>query len=143
MSDIRAKIGGTLFMLAADAVIIRDGKVLLLKRSYPPFEGMWELPGGIVKIDEAVAEAAKREAKEEAGVDVEIKKLVGIYDAPGRDPRGRVISIAFLCTAAGKPAFSPREATDARWFPLDSLPKLAADHNKIVGDAIALLSPKP
>lgn len=120
--------------MAADLVIVRDGEVLLIKRKYEPFEDQWCLPGGHVEASEQVRDAARREAKEETGYEVELDGLVGVYDTPGRDPRGPVISIVFRASVGGGGLDPDTDAADARWFPLDELPDLGFDHDQILAD---------
>ena len=123
--------------VTVDGVIIKDGKVLLIKRKNEPFKGRWALPGGFVEYGETVEQAVLREVKEETGIDAEIKKLVGVYSDPRRDPRGHTISIAFLLAARGAAtAAAGDDAIDAKFFDLDNLPLLAFDHDKIIKDAI-------
>jgi 8-oxo-dGTP diphosphatase len=124
--------------LAADAVVIKDGKILLIKRGTDPFKGMWALPGGRLEEDETIEQCAIREAKEETGLDIGIQKLIGVYSDPKRDPR-KVVAVAFLCELKGG-KFDPMagEIEKVDWFPLGALPRLASNHEKIVGDALRL-----
>lgn len=122
-------------LVAADVVIrLEDqpGKpVVLIERHNPPYG--WALPGGFVDLDETVSAAAVREAREETGLDVELKALIGCYSAPGRDPRGPTISVVFAATATGE----PRAGDDAKdWQPVDPAnpPELAFDHALILED---------
>ena len=91
-------------LLAADAVILFQGGIVLIKRENPPYQGCFALPGGFVEIGETVESAAQREAKEETGLEIELIGLVGIYSDPKRDPRGHIVSAAFL--ARGKATLS-------------------------------------
>jgi 8-oxo-dGTP diphosphatase len=127
--------------LAVDCVVFgldeRDLKVLLIQRKLPPFQHAWALPGGFVRLDETIDEAAERELREEAGVsDVYLEQLYtfGVLD---RDPRERVVTVAYYALAKlGDHRI--RAATDAMgvgWFGLDDLPKLAFDHHGIVHQA--------
>jgi 8-oxo-dGTP diphosphatase len=124
--------------LAVDCVVFgldeRDLKVLLIQRKLQPFQHAWALPGGFVRVDETIDEAAQRELREEAGVtDVYLEQLYtfGVLD---RDPRERVVTVAYYALAKlGDHRI--RAATDAMgvgWFGLDDLPKLAFDHAEIV-----------
>lgn len=126
--------------VTTDCIIIRgiDEKeeVLLIKRKHDPFIGTWALPGGFVEIDEDLLEGAKRELAEETGlVNVELKQFKA-YGTPGRDPRGRTISIIFH----GKLIDNTDEikagddAAEAEYFELNSLPNLAFDHEEIISD---------
>jgi len=121
--------------VAVDGVLIKGDKILLIKRKNEPFKGRWALPGGFVEYGETVEEAVLREFEEEVGLRARIKKLLGVYSKPDRDPRGHVISIVFLLDAEGD-AKAGDDAADARFFPLDNLPPLAFDHDEIIKDAI-------
>ena len=110
-------------------------QVLLIKRKKDPFKDMWALPGGFVETDEEVQTAAARELKEETGLQVKREKLqfLDYFDAPDRDPRGRLISFAFGVKFTDKPTLNAGDdAGDARWFPLNELPTLAFDHQTIL-----------
>jgi 8-oxo-dGTP diphosphatase len=122
-------------LLAADAVILYAGGLVLIRRDNPPFEGCYALPGGFVEIGETVEVAAKREAKEETGLEIELLGLVGIYSDPGRDPRGHVVSVAYLAEGRGEMR-AGSDARSAAVFSLDDLPSLAFDHEKIIGNAL-------
>jgi 8-oxo-dGTP diphosphatase len=123
-----------------DPVIVRDGKVLLQKRSFGIFKGHWVLPGGKVDKGEDTWGAAVREAKEETGLDVNIVRMIGFYDDPDRDPEKNAVSIAFLCRPVGGKLRKSREATEMKWFPVNSVPeKMGFDHARIISDARKLL----
>lgn len=113
-------------------------KVLLIQRKNDPFKDQWALPGGFVEKDETLEEAAIRELKEETGIKVEYMEQVKAFGDPGRDPRGRVISVAFLSQVHCEEDLNPADdARDAKWVKLDSLPgmKLAFDHDEIINVA--------
>jgi 8-oxo-dGTP diphosphatase len=133
------------------ALTIRAGElqVLLVERGVPPFKGSWALPGGFVRpqrgpagepVDEDLAEAAARELAEEAGPRLRPAHLeqLGSYGAPGRDPRMRVISVAYLAFAPGLPeAQAGTDAADAQWIPVSSTSRpLAFDHARILADGL-------
>ena len=123
---------------------IRDGvlEVLLIERKFDPFKAAWAIPGGFVQLDEDIHEGALRELEEETGLaNIPIRQL-GAYGAPGRDPRGRVITIAFIALVPSDDliAIGGSDAQDARWFPVDALPPLAFDHAQIVADGRARLA---
>jgi 8-oxo-dGTP diphosphatase len=111
-----------------------DLKVLLIQRKLTPFQHSWALPGGFVRIDETLDEAARRELEEEAGVrDVYLEQLYTFGDL-NRDPRERIVTVAYYALAKLSD-HRIRAATDAMgvgWFGLDDLPKLAFDHADIV-----------
>jgi len=81
--------------VAVDAIIIKEDKILLVKRGNNPFKNHWALPGGFVNIGESIEEAVLREIGEETSLTASITKLIGVYSKPDRDPRGQVISIVF------------------------------------------------
>ncbi|MCI0638114.1 MAG: NUDIX hydrolase [Gemmataceae bacterium] len=112
-------------------------RVLLIQRKKEPFAGRWALPGGFVELDETLEESARRELREETGLSVGRMEQLYTYGDPRRDPRGRVISVAFLArVSAGK--LQPKAADDAAnagWFPLQRPPALAFDHAKILAFA--------
>ena len=128
--------------IAVDAIIEDRGSVVLIKRKNPPFQDCWALPGGFVDIGETVENSCMREAKEETDLDVEIRQLVGIYSEPKRDPRGHVVSAAFLCTKKSGILKGKDDAKEASWYLLDILPPLAFDHEKIINDAKNILLSK-
>ncbi|WP_323035504.1 NUDIX hydrolase [Pararhodobacter sp.] len=123
---------------------IRDGvlEVLLIERKYDPFKAAFAIPGGFVQMDEDLHTGALRELEEETGLTgIPIRQL-GAYGAPERDPRGRVITIAFIALVPSDDliARGGSDAQDARWFPVDALPPLAFDHAQIVADGRARLA---
>ena len=124
-------------LLAVDAVILFQDGIVLIKRDRPPFAGSYALPGGFVEVGETVEAAAVREAREETGLIIELLGLVGIYSNPARDPRGHVVSAAFLARGRGE-LTAGSDARSAQVFPLQSLPPLAFDHDKIISDALSL-----
>lgn len=111
-------------------------RLLLVERGSEPFRGCWALPGGFLEPQETLEECARRELAEETGITgVELRQLQA-FSEPDRDPRGRVISVAFRGTLDGVPGPSAgSDAAAARWFPLDALPELAFDHAQIVAVA--------
>lgn len=109
-----------------------DGGIVLVRRKHPP--PGWALPGGFVEAGESVAAAARRELREETGLDVELAELFHVYANPTRDPRGPTLSVVFIGRARGVPAGAD-DAAEARVFPLDALPApLAFDHALILAD---------
>ncbi len=123
---------------ACDMILVEGGKVLLVKRGREPFKGEWAIPGGRIEDGETAEQCAKREMKEETGLDVELIGLTGIYSDPSRDPRG-IIAAAWLVKRTGGTLRGGDDADEARWFPLDRLPKLCTDHPKILADALAAM----
>jgi 8-oxo-dGTP diphosphatase len=127
--------------LTTDAVIFdRSGRVLLIRRANPPFEGQYALPGGFVEIGETVEQACRRELQEEAGITVGRLDLVGVYSDPSRDPRGHTCSIAFVGRVADP--VTPQAGDDAaaaEWVADWRGLALAFDHALILRDAELLL----
>ena len=121
--------------LTVDLVIFTPSReVLLVQRHNEPFAGEWALPGGYVEELEPLEEAARRELKEETGVEVaELTQLMTVGE-PGRDPRGWTVSVIYVALLKRKPrkVKAGDDAADAKWFPLDALPELAFDHAMIV-----------
>jgi 8-oxo-dGTP diphosphatase len=126
-----------------DIVLLRPGldgneEILLIRRGHPPYAGHWALPGGFVDQDEPLEAAARRELKEETHLDGCHLRQVGAFGDPDRDPRGRVISIAYLAQA-DRTALSAKaedDAADAAWWSLEALPQLAFDHAAIIQAAL-------
>ena len=121
-------------LLTVDALILFEGKLVLIRRRNPPFKGQFALPGGFVEVGETVEEACVREAKEETGLDIEIIKLLGVFSDPSRDPRGHTVTICFLAFGRGN-LKADSDAIDSGLFSLNEIPELAFDHNKIIENA--------
>ena len=125
--------------VTADAVLFaeRDGQiyVLLIQRGNEPYKGYWAFPGGFLNMDETVAHCAERELEEETGIVLTGMQLSGIYSDVERDPRGRVITAAYAAMTTMPEATAADDAAAAQWWPLNDLPPLAFDHDKILVDA--------
>lgn len=109
-------------------------KVLLVKRNLNPYKGKWALPGGFVRIDESLEDAAKRELEEETGVkNVYLEQLYS-FGEPKRDPRGRVITVSYMALVNSDKIklVASTDVSDAKWFSVDSISDLAFDHKKIL-----------
>lgn len=110
-------------------------KVLLIRRAHEPFAGKWAIPGGFLEMEETAEDAARRELREETGLNVEGPiSPIGFFAKPGRDPRGRTITLAHAgVVRAGESRIHGGDDADAAaWWPLDRPPDLAFDHVEIL-----------
>ena len=122
----------------------QDLKILLIQRGYEPFKGSWAIPGGFVNAEESLEEAALRELKEETGVhDVFLEQLYTFGDVH-RDPRRRIVTVAYyaLVNLRDHTIKAATDASNAAWFGVDDIPKLAFDHARIVETALRRLRGK-
>jgi len=125
--------------VTVDAVIVKKGKILLIKRGRDPYKDFWALPGGFVEYGETTEDAVKREVKEETGLDCDIVSLTGVYSAPDRDPRGHTISVVYLMKVVQGEVAAGDDARDAFWIDIDKLPeRIAFDHSQIIEDALKI-----
>ena len=111
-----------------------DLKILLIKRGTEPFKDMWALPGGFVKLDESLEDAALRELKEETGVKSDYLEQLYTFGDINRDPRGRVITVAYFALIKQQKTElkATTDASDVRWFSVNERYNLAFDHKKIL-----------
>lgn len=137
--------------LTVDGVIFgydsneRDLRVLLILRSGEPYRNYWALPGGFVEMDEDLDTAALRELQEETGLHNIFLEQLYTFGAPNRDPRGRVVSVAYYALISlndSQALQADSDAQDARWFSIDQLPPLAFDHTDILQMALLRLQGK-
>jgi 8-oxo-dGTP diphosphatase len=136
--------------LAVDAIVFGYSKsdglsVLLIKRKYEPFKNAWAIPGGFVLENESLEDAVRRELQEETGIAVNYLEQLYSFGEPDRDPRQRVISIAYFALVNSTHFSTLKASTDAEeaeWFSINKLPKLAFDHKKILQVAIERLKAK-
>jgi 8-oxo-dGTP diphosphatase len=128
--------------LAVDGVVLKENKILLIKRRNEPFKGKFALPGGFVKYGEQAEDAVRREVFEETSCKTKIRKLLGVYSDPKRDPRGHVVSIVYLLESIGGDIKAGSDALDAEFIKISGLPPLAFDHKKIISDALKSLRGK-
>lgn len=119
-------------------------KILLIQRKLEPFRERWALPGGFVQIDETLEEAAGRELQEETGLAGIYLEQLAAFSAVGRDPRDRVVTVAFLALVKmnNLQLQADTDASDAAWFDFDNCPELAFDHEDILDMAIGRLREK-
>jgi 8-oxo-dGTP diphosphatase len=137
--------------VTVDIVVLsqQEGRhqVLLVQRRKPPFEGYWAIPGGFVEAYEPLEAAARRELREETGLESTPLEQMHTFGDPGRDPRGWTISVAHLAVLSEqeKEAWQPQAGSDASaagWFDLENLPALAFDHEQILAHTIKALGLK-
>ncbi|MBU0551814.1 NUDIX hydrolase [Myxococcota bacterium] len=132
--------------VTVDAVVFGLGvegvlSLLLVRRGRPkePFFDHWALPGGFIDMDETLEGSLLRELREETGLILPYMEQLGAFGDPGRDPRGRVITIAYLALVPPAAVKGGDDAAEARWFPLQALPPLAFDHAAILEAGLARL----
>ena len=136
--------------VAVDAIVFGYSKsdgisVLLIERKFEPFKNSWAIPGGFVLENESLEDAVKRELMEETGVTVQYLEQLYTFGNPGRDPRQRVISVAYFALVKSSQYQQLRantDAEDARWFNINKLPVLAFDHQSILDLAIERIRSK-
>ncbi len=122
----------TVDILVYTEIELRPKEVLLIRRGQAPYAGMWALPGGFVDMDEDLPQAAARELKEETGVGGLSLLQFRTYGTPGRDPRGRTISIIYTASSEKLEVRGGDDASEAAWFDFTKLPRLAFDHSLII-----------
>lgn len=114
-------------------------QVLLVERGIDPYKGMWAFPGGFVKMDESCEEGALRELQEETGLTGAYIEQFHTFSDPNRDPRERVITVAFYALVRKQDVKGGVDAVRAEWFALDQIPQLAFDHDSILRKAMKSL----
>jgi ADP-ribose pyrophosphatase YjhB (NUDIX family) len=112
-------------VVGVGAVIVRDGRALVVKRGHEPRKGEWSLPGGLVELGESLVDALRRELREETGLEVEIGPVIETFDRIHRDDRGRVryhfVIVDFLCTADNATPTAGSDAEAVAWVRADEL----------------------
>jgi 8-oxo-dGTP diphosphatase len=132
-------------MNTVDAVVFgkfgNGMKVLLIQRGNAPFKNKWAFPGGFIEMDETLKTSAARELQEETGLENVVLQEFRTYGNPGRDPRGRNISVVFygITNENNAKIKAADDAANAQWFSLDEIPEMAFDHNLILNDLIQYL----
>ena len=126
--------------VTADMIVVTEEaepKILLIQRGGEPFKGCWAFPGGFMDMDETTEQCARRELKEETGLEVGEITQVGAYSKVDRDPRGRTITVAYITRIPEPlPVQGLDDAAQAKWWPVNALPPLAFDHAEILRDAL-------
>ena len=136
LSDI---MKNTIDKLTADIIIeYADGNIVLVKRKFPPYAGYWALPGGMMDEGETIETTAVREAKEETGLDVTLKKIVGVYSDPNRDTRGRFVSVTYTASIVGGTLAAADDAAEIMTTKEPEKMTLAFDHNKMIEDYLKM-----
>lgn len=133
--------------VTVDIILFRVAKttmrleVLLIQRADPPFAGQWATPGGFVRENEDLLEAAQRELSEESGLQETMLQQVATIGTPGRDPRGHTVTVVFTALVADKDVQlqAGGDASNARWFALDELQALAFDHDQLIQLALQFI----
>ena len=135
--------------LTVDCIIFgldaqQELKVMLIQRDIPPFKGQWAIPGGFVRIEETLEEAALRELQEETGIHHIFLEQLYTFGDLGRDPRDRTVTVAYyaLINLVEQKIQASTDARAAEWFAISNIPQLAFDHNQILLVAIARLRSK-
>ena len=128
--------------VTADCIVItkEDAQVLLIQRGSEPYKGCWAFPGGFLNIDEDAPDGARRELMEETGLTASNIEQLGAFASPDRDPRERVISIAFFILTRVQDVKGGDDARQAQWYPINQLPPLAFDHQQMFEQALQRLS---
>ncbi len=121
-------------VLTVDGVVVHAGKLVAIRRRYPPFKDRYCLPGGVVGEGERTEDAAVREVEEETGLRTEVMGLIGVYSDPARDPRGHTISVAYALREMGGDLRAGDDARDLALLPVKDPPPLGFDHSRIVAD---------
>jgi len=135
-------------LVGVGAVIVADGRVLLIRRAHPPLLGEWSLPGGVLECGEPLRDAAMREAREETGLAVEVAEMLGVYERLIRTDDARVqyhyVLIDFLCRPVGGEPKAASDAAELGWFTREELPALhlASDANDVVLKGLARSLPE-
>jgi 8-oxo-dGTP diphosphatase len=130
-------------LIGVGAIIIEGDRVVLVKRAHPPLQAEWSIPGGVLEVGELVREAAVREAREETGLIIETRELLGVYDRILRNPEKRVqyhyVLIDFLCRRVAGDLAAASDAAEVRWFTQEELPalKLAEDTLDVIRKGFA------
>ena len=128
--------------ITVDAIILFDKEsIVLIKRKNPPYKDYWAIPGGFVELGETIENAVMREAKEETSLDIRPIKILNIYSDPNRDPRGHIITVAYICEKIGGTLKANSDAKDIKIFNKNRIKniQLAFDHAKILTDFYAIL----
>lgn len=120
--------------VTCDGIVQKDGRIVLIRRRNDPFKGSYALPGGFVEYGERLEDCVVREVQEETGLRTQVVGLLGVYSAPGRDPRGHFVTTVYELRPTGGTLKAGDDAGSAEWVHLDDLPGMAFDHADIIAD---------
>ena len=118
--------------VAVDGLVVHGDKLVTVRRGHEPFRGMLALPGGFVELGEPVEDAVVREVREETGLETHVVRLVGVFSDPNRDPRGHVVSVAYVLEETGGRLRAGSDAAEVVLVNPDDVPPMAFDHREIV-----------
>ncbi len=137
------KLAASFSLVCVDGVVVKNNKVLLIRRATEPFRNQWVLPGGHVERGETTGQATVREIEEETGLVTRVTKYLGVYSNPNRDPRWHSVSNVYFCNITGGSLCKTSEAKESRFFGQDELPdKIGFDHRIILDDIFYFLKHK-
>ncbi len=124
-------------VVGVGAVVVRDGKALIIKRAHEPRKGEWSLPGGLLELGESLQDAARREIKEETGLDIEVGPVIETFDRVHRDPEGTIryhfVIVDFVCWSAIGHAVPGSDADGVAWVSAEEIDEYKVnDHAKAV-----------
>ena len=112
-------------MVGVGAVIVREGRALIVRRGHEPRKGEWSLPGGTLELGESLEDAVRREMKEETGLDVEVGPIIEVFDRIHRDADGRIryhfVIVDYVCTAPAGEAVAGSDAEAVAWITADEI----------------------
>ena len=112
-------------VVGVGAVVVRDGKALIIKRAHEPRKGEWSLPGGLLELGESLQDAARREIKEETSLDIDVGPVIETFDRVHRDEQGRIryhfVIVDFVCWANGGEAAAGSDAEAVAWVTADEI----------------------